>query len=211
MPAPGLHGDHPDAELLELGRLYLSLSALEKAADKHYDACYAAYNEPPQPDVLRHRMDDHVFGLHLPLIMPPGSRRGLSADPSQNGFYSEEEITRLRYAPPPSDPEMIPVQQALIQEIEQASEKWLNECEAAEDEAGLIAAKASLDAVVDQQRSLAKRIAAMPAVTPTGLQVRALILSEIAGYRDDEEEDEDDPTDHLMIRAIVRDLVKMKI
>jgi hypothetical protein len=41
--------------------------------------------------------------------------------------------------------------------------------------------------------------------------VRALILSEISGYTDEDEQDEDACTDELMMRAIVRDLAAMKV
>jgi hypothetical protein len=57
-----------------------------------------------------------------------------------------------------------------------------------------------------KQRQLAKRIAGIPAATAAGLQVRALILVKML----DEEEDDDDYTDQLMIRAIVGDLCAMK-
>jgi hypothetical protein len=63
----------------------------------------------------------------------------------------------------------------------------------------------AIDELVPEQRLLAKRIAAMPAITVAGLQVRALILVKML----DEEEDDDDYTDQLMIRAIVRDLIEM--
>jgi hypothetical protein len=48
------------------------------------------------------------------------------------------------------------------------------------------------------------QLAATPATTIDGLRVRAAILADSLA----EEEDEDDYTDQLMIRAIVRDLVK---
>lgn len=90
--APVAHdtgADHPDAELLELGQRYLDLDALEIAADRHYEARCEAYQEPERSEVLPHRMEDHVFGIHLPLVVPPGCRRELSCDPKWNAFYSE--------------------------------------------------------------------------------------------------------------------------
>lgn len=74
------------------------------------------------------------------------------------------------------------------------------------DQTGLTAALEALDELVPRQRPLVKQIVAAPAPTLAGLQVRALILAEIFGH---EEQDDDDYTDQLMIRAIVRDLVKI--
>ena len=148
-------------------------------------------------------MEDHVFGLHLPLL---DRRGGLSSDPKRNCFYSEHEIDRLHYAPPPSDPAMIPEQQARIQEITSAWEGRVAECEKAEAAAGLTAAAEAIDGIVGEQRTIAKKIAALPATTLAGVRVRAVILVRIIA---EEDQDEDACTDQLMIWAIVRDLIAM--
>jgi hypothetical protein len=82
---------------------------------------------------------------------------------------------------------------------------WHAECEELAEEFGVWEARDATDEVVANLRSLEKRLAAMPARTLAGLHMRAMVLAEIFG---EAEEDEDD-TDQLMIRAIVRDLCAM--
>lgn len=91
--------DHPDRELLKLGRRYQNLETRRAAADAHLDPCCEAVNSPHRPEALRHRLEDHIFGLQLP--MTGTCRTGLCADPASNDFYTSEEIRRLRHAPPP--------------------------------------------------------------------------------------------------------------
>jgi hypothetical protein len=80
------------------------------------------------------------------------------------------------------------------------------ECEEVAERLGVCEALDAIDEIVDEHRSLAKRIADTPACTLKGLRVRAVILQEIL---DDFDEDEDATTDELMYRSIVRDLLTM--
>jgi hypothetical protein len=203
VPAVGAagQGEHPDAELLELGREYMALDRVIKAADTHYERCQAAYNacEPTPRDVMRHRIEDHVGGFNLPMS---SSTRRLAAEPKHSAFYSEDEIDLLRERPPVEDP----AEQARVDAILKEWDRWSEECADLSDEVGVTAALGAIEELVPRQRSLAKQIVAMPATTLAGLQVRALIVTAISG---DKEPAGDDYTDQLMIRAIVRDLVKI--
>jgi hypothetical protein len=191
-------GDHPDRELLELGREYQKLEAAIHAAD----AVVKAYNEQePQPrDVMRHRIEDHICRFNLP-IGP--NTRSLAADPQYAVFYSEDEIDELRDWPADRNPD----ERARVQVILAEWDRWNEECGGLNEALRVDEATEELEDLVPRRRQLAKLIAAMPAETPAGLQVRALILAAML----DEEDDEDDYTDQLMIRAIVRDLIKMKV
>jgi len=206
-PVLGAGGDGtgPDARLVELGRRYRHLASLEASANETYERCCAAVPEQKRPDVLRHRMEDHVCGLHLPLIVPPGCSRGLSCDPNRNAFYTAEEISRLRFAPPPSDPDSIADQQARVREIELAWRTWLDQCWAEDEAAGVHAAEEAVVSVVKAQREVVKEIAATPATTLVGLQVRAEILAEILDYEPAEEV----TAEEQMTRALLRDLLAM--
>jgi hypothetical protein len=55
---------------------------------------------------MRHRISDHLCGLHLPLGR---DTRSLAADPKYSDFYTEDEIKLLKYTPPPMDPADIAV------------------------------------------------------------------------------------------------------
>jgi hypothetical protein len=195
--------DHPDRELLELGREYFRLRAAERAADEHSARCYEAYEkvEPAPSDALRHRIQDHLV-LHLPVL--DTCRGGISSDVGRNDLYSMSEIQRLERTPPASPP-LVQEQRARIAEIQSAFERWNVECEEVAEEFGVWEARDVTDEIVASLRSLEKRFAAMHATTREGLQMRAMVLAEIFG---EAEEDEDD-TDQLMIRAIVRDLCAM--
>ena len=107
------------------------IATLKATADETYERCCEASHEPGRPDALRHRMEDHVLGLHLPLLKS-NTENGLSADPRENPFYVGGEIMRLRYAPPPWDPVEILAQRARIAEIEREHEAWLDRCRAAD-------------------------------------------------------------------------------
>jgi hypothetical protein len=196
-------GDHPDRELLGLGREYLRLRAAERAADEHSARCYEAYErvEPGPSDALRHRIEDHL-GLHLPVL--DTCRGGISSDVGRNDLYSISEILRLNHTPPPS-PSLIEVQKVRIAAIQSAWERWHAECKELAEEFGVWEARDATDEIVANLRSLEKRFAAMHATTLAGLQMRAMILAEIFGGA---EVDEDD-TDQLMIHAVVRDLCAM--
>jgi len=122
------------------------------------------------------------------------SPRRLTADLSDN------EIDLLRERPPAEDE----AEQARVQEILEEWDRWSEECADFVDETSLTAALESLDEIVPTQRSVAKRIVDMPATTLAGLQVRALIVAEIFG-----DQEPDDYINQLMVRAIVRDLVKI--
>jgi hypothetical protein len=70
MPAPtaaaAAPGRDPDARLLELGEQYRDLCALEPAANDACEQCCGSVPEVNRPQALRHRLEDHVFGLDLP-------------------------------------------------------------------------------------------------------------------------------------------------
>jgi hypothetical protein len=219
-------GDHhPDAELIELGAEYQRLAILEQAADEHYARCSEAFDEAePEPrDVMRHRIEDHVAGgLNLPILPGTGA---ITRDLKHSAFYSADEIARVRFSRPPWSDDKIPEQNARIEEIGAEWARWCKELEDLSDETGVTEALDTIDEIVATMRSLAKKIAATPATTVAGLQVRATILSQIRSEidhdqqevgedhegDDDETDDEDVCTDDLMIRAIVRDLVKMTV
>jgi hypothetical protein len=186
-------GDHPDRELLELGREYVRLGGEIAAADAVVDAYQE--QEPKPRDVMKHRINDHICGFNLP-IGP--NTRSLAADPKHSVLYSEDEIDQLRDWP--SD-----VRPARVREILAEWDRWNDECGVLNEALGVDEAVEAIEELVPQQRSIAKRIAATRAQTMAGLQVRALILVEIL----DDDDDEDDYTDRLMIRAIVRDLCAM--
>jgi hypothetical protein len=196
-----------DAELVDLERRYFQLSALEEAADENYNRCAEAYREPGRPDALRHRIEDHTCGLNLPRL----SRHDLSADITNNAFYTEREVELVRHAPPPWNLEALAEQQARIAEIEVASEAWLDVCEVAREASGLGAAEAAVEKIVSEKRSVAMTIATTPARTMVGIEIRMRILSHI--YDDEfadlcaEEIDEDSTTEELMRSAILRDLL----
>ncbi len=114
----------PDAELIELGRRYLDLVKLEAAADEAYERSCEACHWPKKPEALRHRLEDHLGGLHFSFLKS-NLPRGLSADPALNSFYVGEEVKRLQNAPTPRDPAEIPAQCARIAEIEREHEAWL--------------------------------------------------------------------------------------
>ena len=105
VPAIGLAAtadDHPHRELLKLGRRYQDLETRLVAADAYLQQCYNAAEEPQPSEVLRHRLEDHVFGQQLPMLGT--CRIGLCSDAKFNDFYSAEEMKRLRCAPPPIRP-----------------------------------------------------------------------------------------------------------
>jgi hypothetical protein len=199
-------GDHPDRELLDLGREYFRLRAAERAADEHYAGCREAYDEaePAPSNDLRHRIEDHL-GLRLPVL--DTCRGGISSDVERNDLYSEAEVERLLELAPPAAPGLVQAQKTRIAEIQSAFERWNLECEEVAEEFGVWEARDAIDDIVASLRSLEKRFAAMHATTFAGLQMRAMILAEIFGGA---EVDEDD-TDQLMIRAVVRDLCAMAV
>jgi hypothetical protein len=175
--------DHPDAELIELGREYQRLAALEKAVDEHYARCQAAYEEAePEPrDVMWHRIEDHVaFGLNLPILPGTGA---IARDLKQSAFYSADEIARLRFSPPPWRDDKIPEQKSRIEEI---GAEWVRWCGELDDLADATAALDTIDEISASMRSLAKKIAAKPATTIAGLQVRATILNQIRSEDDEQ-------------------------
>jgi hypothetical protein len=186
----------PDAELLELCREYQRLEQAIKAAD----AVVEAYRvqEPEPRDVMRHRIEDDVCRFNLP-IGP--NTRSLAADLKHSALYSEGELDQLRDWPAAGRL----AEQARVQKILAEWDRWNEECGVLNAMLGVDEAIEAIDEFVPGQRLLAKRIAAMPATTLAGLQVRALILVKMLA----EEEDDDDYTDQLMIRAIVRDLLAM--
>lgn len=205
--AAGGKGTGPDAELIELGRRYLDLVALETAAEEAYDRCCEACICPEKPEALRHRLEDHAGGLHLPFLeaqLP----HGLSSDPSLNPFYVGGEVMRLRYAPPPFDPAEIPVQRARIAEIEREHEAWLERCRAADQAAGVEAAQEATDEIVTAMRSLAQQIASLRATTLVGMRVRALVISDL--MLDENSDESDGTTDELIVSAMIRDLLSIK-
>jgi hypothetical protein len=196
-----------DRELLELGREYMRLNDLERAADERHARCSKAYEDARRDpsDVMRHRIEDHLCGLSLP-VGP--KTRSIAANPEHSDFYTGDEIKLLRHAPPPWNPEDTPAQKARADEIVREWDRWSAECDAFADEVGLTEAEAAIDEIVTSKRSLANRIAAMPATTLAGLRARALILADIIG---EDVIDEGDCAYELMIRAIVRDLTRISV
>ncbi|WP_426424891.1 hypothetical protein [Bradyrhizobium genosp. A] len=194
---------HPDARLLALGERFQHLCALGDAALETYERCCEEARTVARPGALRHRLEDHVFGLNLP-FHEADHKAGFSVDPNLSAFYTSEEIRLLRYAPPPLDLELIPAQKARIDEIEQAWKGWLDASWDADEVAGVNAAYEAMDHVVDMKRSLGKEIAAIQAKTPAGLRVRALAVAEVV-----DDTGEDDCSHDLMVAAIVRDLLAM--
>jgi hypothetical protein len=177
-------------------------SPAQSFSTEHHERCQAAYDarEPVPRDVMRHRIGDHLGGYSLPMT---SSTRCLAADLKHSPFYSEDEIDLLRERPPAEDP----AEQARVHAILEEWDRWSKECAKLADETGLTEALEFVEDLVPKQRALAKRIATASATTLAGLQVRALIIAETLGG---EEPDDDDYTDQLMIRAIVRDLVRIE-
>lgn len=200
--------DHPDAELIGLGREYLLLDQAIKAADAHFDRCQAEYKErePVPGDVMRHRIEDHVCsGLNMPIIPGTGA---ITADPRYSALYSEAEIDLMEDLLPPWNKRNIPRQEARVAEIIEEWDRWNAECDALSDQIGVTEALETIDDLVARQRPLANKIASKSASTLAGLQVRALILARIFG---EDEQDEHEYIDQMMIHAIVRDLVKIAV
>ena len=196
-------GDHPDRELLELGREYGQLREAIKAADAQYEACSPAFEErePVPRDVMRHRITDHLCGLKLPILNT--CRGGISCDDGRNAPYSKEEVDLLR-----DWPDRDPAGKARAAEIVTEWDRWTGEWDALEHETGVAEALKTIEELVPKEGELARRIAAMPATTLAGLQVRATILAQMFA---EEEEDEEGKNyiDRLLIRAVVRDLCAM--
>lgn len=208
LPNPAVSGDHPDREILDLGRRYFELVAAEAAADEAYERACDSVQEVERPSALRHRMEDHIFdfgcfNLHFDERTRPHG--GFSADASLNAFYTPKEIRLLPYSPPPFDLDMIPAQKARIEEIEQAWRAHLDRFHAAEEAAGINTAEEAIDQIAVMKRAIVEEIAAAQATTLAGLQVKARILAEADCNRSDEEA----PTEELITAAIVRDLLAM--
>lgn len=116
---PGRHPCH-HARLLELGERFQHLCALADAALEIYDQCCEKVRSPQRPEVLRHRLEDHVLGLDLPFD-PANAKGGFSADPRRNPFFTPEGDPAVAVTPPPWDLDMVAQQRARIVEIELAS------------------------------------------------------------------------------------------
>jgi hypothetical protein len=153
-------GDHPDRELLELGRQYDQLRAAIKAADARYEACSPAFEErePVPRDVMRHRITDHVCGFQLPILNT--CRGGISCDDGRNAPYSEEEVDLLR-----DWPDRDPAEKLRAAEIVAEWDRWTAEWDALEHETGVAEALETIEGLVAREGPLARRIAAMPATT----------------------------------------------
>jgi hypothetical protein len=194
-------GDHPDAELLELGREYGQLREAIAAANARHKVCAAAFKgrEPVLRDVMRHRITDHVCGLQLPILNT--CRDGISCDDWRNDPYSEEEIALLR-----DWPARDPAEKARAAEIVAEWDRWTAEWDGLEDEVGVTRTEEAIEELVRSERSLIERIAAIHATTIAGQRMRAMVLVPILA---EEGYDEEDYDDHLLIRAIVRDLSAM--
>ncbi len=193
-------GDHPDAELLELGREYMAVEREIKAADAHSERCQAAYDEhePTPRDVMRHRIEDHLGGYSLPMSF---STRCLAADPQYNAFYSEDEIDLLRERPPAEDP----AEQARVHAILEEWDRWSEECTELRIATGLNAATEAEGDIIRQQQVIVDKIVTMPATTFAGLAVRTRLLQRI--YDELELEDVGYNTNHHdLVRALMRDL-----
>jgi hypothetical protein len=207
MPAPtaaaAAPGRDPDARLLELGEQYRDLCAQEPAANDACEQCCGSVPEVNRPQALRHRLEDHVFGLDLPFD-PANVKGGFSAKPELNPFYTDQEVRWLRHAPLLEDPAARAEQRVRIEEIERAWKAWLDARWAADEAAGVHAAGEAIDQVIATKRALAKEIAAVPAKTLAGVRVRAQIVADVV-----DDTGEDDCTDDLMIAAIVRDILAM--
>lgn len=202
--APALAAGEPDAELIKLGRHFLDLVKLEAAADEARDRCIEAGQWPEPPVTLRHRLEDHIGGLCLPLVKSL-HRKGLSANPSLNRYYVEAEVKSLRRAPAPRDPDQRKEQRARIAEIEREYQTWSDRCSVAGEAAGVDVAEAAVEEIRRAINSVVRRIAALRATTLAGMRVRALVISDMVT------EEVDEPEDVLMISAMIRDLLSIEV
>jgi hypothetical protein len=151
--------EHEDRQLVELGREYFQLEVLLDAADEQKEKLRKAYLElqPVPSDVMRHRIQGH-FQLRLPIR----SDTTAAAEPEHSDFYSEDEVACLPHAKLPIFPSDVPAHEARVAEIVAEWERWNAECEALKEQIGLASSEAAIDEMIDDQRSLAKKISSYP-------------------------------------------------
>lgn len=191
----GASGPLPDAELIALGRRYLDLIPIEAEAIETYNRCRAASRKPERPDVMREREGDCELRL-----------KGRFDDPRQGPFYSKLEISRLRSVSPPFDRGDIPKQRARIAEIQQGYETWTLECDAADRAAGVDAAVAALDEVINAMGVMENQMLCLPAKTLAGFRIRGLVVQHMLKDRTEKIS----TTDELTILAMIHDLVSIE-
>jgi hypothetical protein len=201
VPVAANAADHPDAELLELGRKCREITAAIDQACKISDELYRRYleSEPAPPEALRVRPEDQAeFGF------PPPDRY------CEPGFYTEKIVIdkirwpRTRYVDLPIYPvrhvdrhpkagepigqlpadhhaqrkrEPWPEAQARADEIVAAWDRWKGECKALLNEVGYTDADDEVDRLYEMLEPLHDELVAARAMTLEGVYEKVAAIS----------------------------------
>lgn len=199
----------PDRELVELGREYIRLHAIEKEAYEKAASLLELYEskKPVPSDIMRHTLEDWwAFRFPFSDVTQP-----IWADERlrHNPFYTEQEVAELKQAPMPGNSEAVSAQGFRAEEIISEWHRWKAECDALDERLGCSASRAAALASTSETADIADKIAALPARTIEGLKVRAMVLKLM--YSDEFGERPDDTPEGLNVWAMICDIEAMQI
>jgi hypothetical protein len=175
---PSIADPHPDADLIGLGRRWLSLRAACDAAQAAFNEVYDAYKarQPQKPEAMRYQPYDYELGLH-PGGDPPGY---LMPGPCDDLRKKSWALDATDMTPPDIAAVVARTAERRTRrqaEIVDAYDRWKAECDALSAELGVQPASDRLAAAYAPIEEVEEAIFAAEATSLAGCAVKARVLA----------------------------------